>query len=149
MKGRVGAGYGRILLKGYGRGYGILPPHEVIERMSNPRDQRALRALGEELRPNAHVLAKCLLRVAADSQRKEGDPIPFLLSEAALLLLALPRPQRGRPPKESTSELQQLFAEVGTKLGAAKAVSGKTGESRENLRRRLRPKSKPKKKGGT
>jgi hypothetical protein len=100
--------------------------------------------LGEVLKRHAHAIAKELLRIAADYQLNEGDP--ELLSEAAALSLALPGPQRGRPPKASTLELQQLLAEVGTKLGAAKAVSAKTGEPVHNLRRRLRPKkpSKPK-----
>jgi hypothetical protein len=128
---------------GHARGNVIWPLHEVIEHMrSNPRE---LRALGKALKPNAHELANRLLRVAANSQ-----PIPpNLASEVALLLLALPGSRPGRPPKESTLELQQLFAEVGTKLGAAHAVSAKTGEPIQNLRRRLRPKTKPKKKGGT
>jgi DNA invertase Pin-like site-specific DNA recombinase len=66
-------------------------------------------------------------------------------------LLALPAPKRGRPPKSSTLELQRLLAELGSKRGAARAVSGKTGESFHTLRRRLRSKEsrKPKRKGGT
>jgi hypothetical protein len=150
VKGRAGAG---IIpkLKGYASGYGIWPLHAVIEHMSSPRE---LRALGEVLKPNAHELAKRLLRVAADPQRNEGDPVlvpPFLLSEAVLLLLALAGPRRGRPPKETTLQVLQLLAEGQTKRGAARAVSGKTGEPHENLRRRTRPKKpdKPKRKRGT
>jgi hypothetical protein len=146
-----GHGRGSIALKGYGRGYGIWPLHVVIKHTSNPR---VLRAVGKALKPHAHELAKRLLHVAADPQRNEGDPVPMrpsLLSEAVLLLLALPAPQRGRPPEAATLEALQLLAEGRTKRGAARAVSGKTGEPFENLRRRLRPKKpgKPKRKGGT
>ena len=140
-----------LRLTGGARGHVIWPLHEVIEHMSSPRD---LRALGEVLKPHAHELAKRLLRAAADLQRNEGDPVlipPNLLSEAVLLLLALPRPQRGRPLKASTLQALQLFVEGRTKRGVARAVSDKTGEPYENLRRRLRPKNpgKPKRKRGT
>jgi hypothetical protein len=147
-----GHGRGSITLKGYGRGYYIWPLRVVIEHMSNPRE---LRALGAALKPNAHELAKRLLRVAADQQRDEGDPVPVppnLLSEAALLLLALAGPQRGRPPKASTLQLLQLYAEGQTKRGAARAVARETGEPFDTVRRRhrLRSKtpSKPKRKRG-
>lgn len=104
--------------------------------------------LGEAFKPHAHEIAKDLLRIAAGSQLNEGDP--ELLRAAALLLLALPGPRRGRPPAQSTAELRQLLVEVGTKLGAARAVSAKTGEPIHNLRRRLRSKpSKPKRGRGT
>jgi len=106
------------------------------------------RGLLEVLKPHAHEIAKDLLRIAADSQLNEGDR--KLLSAAALLLLACPGPRRGRPPAQSTAELKQLLVKVGTKLGAARAMSAKTGEPIHNLRRRLRSKpSKPKRGRGT
>jgi hypothetical protein len=137
MKRRAGTS---IVLKGEARGFVILSPHELIEHMNNPR---GLRTLSEALKPRAHDLAKRLLRVAADPQRSEGDPVPippYLLSEAVLILLALPRPQRGRPPKAETTLLLQFLVEGQPKRGAARAVAGKTGKPIENLRRRLRPK---------
>jgi hypothetical protein len=143
MKGRAGAGI--IPLKGYARGYVIWSLQGVIENMNNLRD---LRGMAEALKPTAHDLAKRLLRVAADPQRSEGDAVPIppgLLSAAVLLLLTLPGPQRGRPPKETTLQVLQLLAEGQTKRGAARAVSGKTGEPHENLRRRTRPKKPGKK----
>jgi len=123
----------------------------VIEHRCNPR---LLRAAGQALKPHAHEIAKGLLHAAADSRRNEGNPVPVplnLLSEAVLLLLVLPGPRRGRPKKAETLQLQQLLAEGRTKRGAARAVSSKTGEPFENLRRRLRPKKpgKPKRKRGT
>jgi hypothetical protein len=137
-----------IKLTGDARGLVILPLHEVIKHMSDPRE---LRALGAALKPNAHKLAERLLNIAAE--RNEGDPVPIppsLLSEVVVLLLALSGSRRGRPPKETTLQLRQLLAEVGTKLGAARATSVKTGEPVHNLRRRLRSKpSKPKRGRGT
>ena len=105
-------------------------------------------ALGEALKPNAHELAKRLLRVAANSRRNE---LRNLLSQAALILLALPGPRRGRPPKAATLQALQLLAEGQTKRAAARAVSRETGEDFETVRRRLRSKKarKPKRKGGT
>jgi hypothetical protein len=141
---RAGA---NIRLEGYGHGYVIWPLYAVIKRMSTPRE---LRALGKTLVPHAHELAERLLHVAANPQRSERE-LRNLISEAVLILLAQPAPQRGRPPKPSTAELQRLLAKLGSKRGAARAVSGKTGESFHNLRRRLRSKKprKPKRKGGT
>jgi hypothetical protein len=113
---------------------------------------RDLRGLGEAFRPHARELAAALLLFAANPGRKAGEPvsIPFdLVNMIAYLLLALPGVRRGRPPKVSTLEARRLLAKLGSKLGAARVVSGKTGEPHENLRRRLRPKGKPKKKGGT
>ena len=149
MKGRVGANVPGV--KGRASGFVILPPHELIERMNNPR---GLRTLSEALKPRAHDLAKRLLRAAADPQCSEGDPVlipPYMLSEAVLVLWALPRRGRGRPPKEETALLQQLLGEGQPKRGAARAVASKTGGSVENLRRRTRPKKpgKLKRKGGT
>jgi len=134
------------------------PLHRVvIERMAN---SRLLRTAGRALKPEAHRLGDRLLYVALRSWRlggKQGDPSdpipvpPALLSEVTRLLFALPAPQRGRPPKASTLEAQRLLAELGSKLAAARAVSGKTGEPVPNLRRRLRPKKpgKLKRKRGT
>jgi hypothetical protein len=123
----------------------------LIEHMCSPRK---VRAVGQALKPHAHDIARRLLRAAADSRRKEGDPVLVpvnLLSEVIMLLLALPGPQRGRPTNVETLQLQRLLAEGRTKRGAAREVSGKTGKPLENLRRRTRPKKpgKPKRKGGT
>jgi hypothetical protein len=130
---------------GHARGYVIWPVHKVIEHMSS--NPRGLRALGKVLKPNAHALAERLLHAAADPPRPMP---PSLISEVVLLLLALPGPKRGRPPEATTLRALQLYAELQTKHGAARAMSRETGEDFETVRRRLRSKPrKPKRKGGT
>ena len=141
-----------LLLRGEAHGVVGWLPHALIEHLgSRPRE---LRALGKALKPDAHELAKQLLRIAADPRRNKGDPVPippFLFSDIVLLLLGLPRPQRGRPKMETTLEALRLRAEGKTERGAAKAAAAKTGEDPENVRRRLRLNKtyKPKRKGGT
>jgi hypothetical protein len=114
---------------------------------------RDLRVLGEAIRPHARELAAVLQLYAANPQRKAGEvSMPSaLVNMVVCLLLALPAPRRpGRRPKASTLEARRLLAELGSKHGAAKAVSRKTGEDIEVLRRRLRRKpGKPKRKRGT
>jgi hypothetical protein len=115
-------------------------------------DMRDFRALGEALKPHARELAARLLYTANNPQRNDGKRVSIplnLLNAVAWLLLALPTARRGRSPKASTLQAQRLLTEGGSKRGAARAVSGKTGEPAESVRRRLRPKSNPKKKGGT
>ena len=149
MRWRAGGG---PVLKGEARGVVGWLPHVLIEHMgSRPRE---LRALGKALRSDAHEFANRLLSIAADPRRNKGDPVlipPYLFSEVALLLLALPRPQRGRPKMETTLDALRLRAEGKTKRGAARVAAAKTGENPENVRRRLRSKKtyKPKRKGGT
>jgi hypothetical protein len=118
-------------------------------RITNMHD---IRVLGEVLKPRAVEFAARLISAKADPQRNDGKRVSIplnLLDAVAWLLLALPTARRGRPPKASTLQAKRLQAEGRSKRGSARAVSSKTGEPHENLRRRLRPKSKPKKRGGT
>jgi hypothetical protein len=115
---------------------------------------RNLRTLGRTHKPHAPWLAALLLLFAASQQRRGREPVsvPFDLFNAVVgVLLTLSASKRGRRLEASTPELERLFAQLGSKHGAAKAVSRKTGEDIEVLRRRLRPKKpgKPKRKGGT
>jgi hypothetical protein len=98
-------------------------------------------ALLKALKPDA--LASRLLRVAATAPSKE---VRDLLRRAALVLMDLPDPKRGRKPKASTLRAFQQLAELQSKHGAARAVSRETGEDVETIRRRLRKKPG---KGGT
>jgi hypothetical protein len=116
-------------------------------------DMRDIRAFGEALKPRAIEFAARLLRAQADPQWNDGKRVSIplnLLNAVAWLLLGLRTSRPGRPPKRSTLQLRHLHAEGGSKRGSARAVSDKTGEPDENLRRRLRPKpGKPKRKRGT
>src|SRR4029077_16460621 len=103
-------------------------------------DMRDFRALGEALRPRATEFAAHLFLAKADPQRNDGKRVSIpisLLDAVAWLLLSLPTSRRGRPPKPSTLQAKRLQAEGRSKLGSARAVSSKTGEPHENLRRRL------------
>lgn len=114
-------------------------------------DMRDLRAFGEMLRPRAAEFIARLLFAKARPQWNDGKrvSIPISLLDAVVwLLLAVPTARRGRPPKASTLQAKRLQAEGRSKRGSARDVSSKTGELHENLRRRLRSKNKPKKKGG-
>ncbi len=91
-------------------------------------DLRDFRALGEALRPHARELAVGLLYAARRNDGKRVSMPLNLLNEVAWLLLALPTPRRGRPPKASTLQAQRLQAEGRSKRGSAHAVAGKTGE---------------------
>ena len=118
---------------------------------SRPRE---LRALGKALRSDAHEFANRLLSIAADPRRNRGDPVPippYLFSEVVLLLLGLPRPQRGRPKMETTLERAAASCRGQNKARGRARRGSKTGENPENVRRRLRSKKtyKPKRKGGT
>jgi hypothetical protein len=112
---------------------------------------RNLRTFGRAHKPYAHWLAAVLLLFASTPRRKAGEPVSVpsdLFDMVVGVLLTLPASKRGRRPEDSTPELQRLFAQLGSKRAAARAVSNKTGEDFDTLRRRLRSKpSKPK--GGT
>jgi hypothetical protein len=115
---------------------------------------RNLRTLGRTHKPHAHWLVAALLLFASAQQRKGREPVSIpsdLFNMVVGVLLTLPASKRGRRPEASTPELQRLFAQLGSKRAAARAVSNKTGEDFDTLRHRLmrsKP-SKPKRKGGT
>jgi hypothetical protein len=114
-------------------------------------DMRDFQVLGETFRPYARELGARLLQIAGNPQRNDGKRVSIpvnLHNMVTWLLLALPTSRRGRPPKASTLQARRLLAEVGSKLGAARAAADKTGEPAENLRRRLRSKPKKTKKKG-
>jgi hypothetical protein len=129
-----------------GRGSLNAPEPVVIIPSDDGRGRRVeVGIFGKMLKPYAHEWAKLLFFSAANTPSGEQVSLPYdLVYLVACLLMAQPRNQRGRPPKESTRDLERVLAQVGSKLGAARAVASKTGESVQNLRRRQRSK-KPRK----
>jgi hypothetical protein len=110
-----------------------------------PDDVHDLRALGRAI--DAHALVELLFRAVAKAQQDGITWIPVptnLAGEIILALSARPGPRQGRPRKPSTNDAMDLVKTGVSKRKAAKSISPSSGESPENLRRRLRPsKSKP------
>ena len=81
---RIAPAEGRAGGHGKGGAIGIgIPPPEGIERVGGLPD---LRALGKLLKPGAHDVARQMLRLVADPQRKPNDPVlvpSLLFSEVA------------------------------------------------------------------
>jgi hypothetical protein len=106
-------------------------------RMTSPRE---LSILGKAVKPHAHMLASViLLLAAANPRRRAGElvSVPLdLLNMVACLLLALPRPRRGRPRMASTNRALELAVQH-TMRGATQLIAKSTGENPENIRARV------------
>jgi hypothetical protein len=117
---------------------------EIRRRLTS----REMRDLGEKLKPLANQMADFLLVNVNNPKRQAGDPVclPFSFANQIICMLcALPRPKRGRPPKETTLQLRLAMDVLGSKRAAAREISKKTGEPFERVRRKTRKTNKPRK----
>ena len=122
-------------------------------KQRRPMTHDDMRAFGKTFKWQAHEWGKYLLFNVFQAQQEDRDVICVDQqwgTMIACLLLALPGTRRGRPPKQSTVEAEQLIPILGSKRQAATVAGGKAGEDAETVRRRLRPKkpSKIEKRGG-
>jgi len=147
---REGRGSGRLGIEGEASGFigfAITGRNgQVIKYLANQRDAKAF---GTALKPHAHMYSAILWLIARHMERRRGDQAPLidLLRTIACLLLALPRPVRGRPRKPSTNPTLDLAARVSVRK-AVRLTAKETGENPENIRARYYGIKRRAKKGG-
>jgi hypothetical protein len=114
-----------------------------------------IRKLGKFLISEAPMLAELLAQFGADPSRclepdhhsdyhRQKISIPAQIADfLALMMLALSKRPRGRPPKKSTLQARQAMRFFGwSQRRAAGVIANYTGEGREAIRGRLVARSK-------